>query len=337
MPHERRRSVDSSSSSSSSSDDEREHSKQAGKHQYRDGPPSAAGNARTGAVPHNDNRAAQFGSQPPPYSTAIMSGPGFPSGPLHPYGFENRDFPSMPNAEGDAQFRDQGSFAPPSGPPPSFPSHSPGFPEAQGDAPPFPAHPPGFPDAPHENIHERGFAPPSFPDAQHGGGPTPPGAHARGAPPPSGFRLPLTGGAPFPGAEQTGPPVAYDMDGRSPIFLGSAILPNSVHPCKIAPALSPHCRVPYGGTETEHHDRYDLLPFDPLAMEWVPTSQGRVPPGRRPVEGGYEDHGGKLYHALAQVSGVEVPGKTGEHLGACNVAFGGREVAIKDYKILCWK
>ncbi|KAI0260534.1 hypothetical protein BC834DRAFT_900301 [Gloeopeniophorella convolvens] len=73
-------------------------------------------------------------------------------------------------------------------------------------------------------------------------------------------------------------------------------------------------------------------------MEWVRTARGRVPPGRRPVEGGYESSGARLYHALAVVDGVRVPGKTGEHLGGCNVAFGGREHVVRDdYEILCWR
>jgi len=72
-------------------------------------------------------------------------------------------------------------------------------------------------------------------------------------------------------------------------------------------------------------------------MEWVPTSHGRIPQGRRPVEGGYEDHGGKLYHALANYQGIRVPGKTGEHLNGCNVPFGGAELVVEEYQILCWK
>jgi len=51
-------------------------------------------------------------------------------------------------------------------------------------------------------------------------------------------------------------------------------------------------------------------------MEWVRTSGGRIPSGRRPVEGGYEESGEKLYHAVGLVKGVKVPGKTGEHLYA---------------------
>ena len=132
--------------------------------------------------------------------------------------------------------------------------------------------------------------------------------------PPSGFRLPLTTDQPIPQPDSTGRPCAFDADGRSPIFFGSALLATSVHPCKIAPALTTPCRVAYGGKEFEHHGRYDLLPFNSSTMELVPTSHGRIPPGRRPIDGGYEENGEKLYHALARIDGILVPGKTGTHL-----------------------
>lgn len=74
------------------------------------------------------------------------------------------------------------------------------------------------------------------------------------------------------------------------------------------------CRVPYAGEERQHHGRYDLLPFIASAMEWVPTSGGRVPIGRHPIEGGYEEDGSQLYHAAAVIDRVIVPGKTGAHL-----------------------
>ena len=211
-----------------------------------------------------------------------MSGPGFPSGPMYPYGADSQNI-SMP---------EHPTFQPPSGPPPGYPSQSPGFPS--------PAH--------EGEQHDRALNPPSMPQS--------PSSHLGGgaAPPPSGVRVPLTTGTPFPGRAQTGVPVGLALDGRSEIFVGSALLDRSVHPCKIVPALDPPCRVPYAGTEFEHRGRFDLLPFDPNTMEWVPTGHGRLPQGRRLVEGGYEEHGGKLYHALAQISGVNVPGKTGEHL-----------------------
>ncbi|KAJ3727919.1 hypothetical protein FB446DRAFT_722668 [Lentinula raphanica] len=153
--------------------------------------------------------------------------------------------------------------------------------------------------------------------------------------PSSGFRVPLNENSAFPAQHS---PFSYDADGVSPIFIGSAIFPNSVHPCKIVPALDPKCMVPYGGREHHHRGRYDLLPFDPNTMELVRTSHGHIPSGRRPVEGGYEEDGTKLYHGIATVSGVRVPGKTAPHLGGCNVSFaGGEHIIHQDYEILCWR
>ena len=132
-------------------------------------------------------------------------------------------------------------------------------------------------------------------------------------PPPSGFRIPLATNTQFPPSNQVGSPPCTDADGKTPVFVGSAIFEDSVHPCKIVPSLRPPCRVAYGGTEREHHGRYDLLPISP-EMEWVPTREGKIPQGRRPVEGGYESNGVKLFHALGSMDGVNVPGKTGQHL-----------------------
>ncbi|KAL1730018.1 hypothetical protein EV714DRAFT_284543 [Schizophyllum commune] len=171
---------------------------------------------------------------------------------------------------------------------------------------------------------------------------------------------------------ELGTPVCYDLDG-SPVYIGSALSKDSVQPCKImaqmqtlhVPAPSPnipgplahapippptdqillidililrYASVPYGGTELLHTGRYELLPFLPMQMEWVKTSNGRVPERRQAVDGGYEPSGHKLYHAMGTVSGVRVPGKTGEHLGRANFPLLGKEQSLReDYEILCWR
>ena len=143
----------------------------------------------------------------------------------------------------------------------------------------------------------------------------PPPPYTTSARPPSGYRIALSSSTAFPDPSYTKAPPCYDTGGIDfPIFLGSAIFDRSVHPCKISPSLNPHCRVPYGGSEVAHDGRYDLLPFDPETMEWVPTSLGRIPAHRHPVQGGYEENGARLYHAMATVQDARVPGKTGEHL-----------------------
>ncbi|KAF8149997.1 hypothetical protein B0H34DRAFT_802121 [Crassisporium funariophilum] len=164
------------------------------------------------------------------------------------------------------------------------------------------------------------------------------GAPPQQAPPPSGFRVPLTTTAPFPDPQQVGQAPFYDADGVSPVFIGSALFEKSVHPCKIGPHLQPFASVPYAGAEYGHNGRFDLLPFRPDQMEFVHTSYGRIPPGRTPIEGGYEENGAKLYHAVGLVNGIRIPGKTGEHLGGANVPFGGAEYTLQDnYEILCWR
>lgn len=139
-----------------------------------------------------------------------------------------------------------------------------------------------------------------------------------------GRRILLERDSPLPplAAGNFGTAPALDLNG-SPVFFGSTIHSNSVHPGKIAPHLAENillygCRgiahVVYGTEEIIHTGRFDVLPFDPQSMELVRTQEGHLPPGRRPVQGGYEENGALLYHALAEVDGVKVPGKCGEHL-----------------------
>ena len=143
--------------------------------------------------------------------------------------------------------------------------------------------------------------------------------------PPSGYRIPLgmpsttssttTPSFSFPGIGRTREAPFTDADGKSPVFIGSALMQDSVHPCKIVPNMQNEaCRVAYGGGEVAHEGRYDLLPFVPALMEFVPAANGHVPHGRKPVKGGFEQNGVELYHAVAVIDGVKVPGKTGIHL-----------------------
>ncbi|KAG2074228.1 hypothetical protein BDR04DRAFT_1151315 [Suillus decipiens] len=130
---------------------------------------------------------------------------------------------------------------------------------------------------------------------------------------PSGIRIPLQLNSAFPDLIHTKAPPCYDADGVSPVFIGSAIFQQSV----------------------EHKGQYNLLQFDPETMEWIRTSLGRIPHNRDPVTGGYEENGRNLYHAMGRVDNAWIPGKTGEHLGGCHVAFDGEERVIEnDYKIL---
>ena len=133
----------------------------------------------------------------------------------------------------------------------------------------------------------------------------------------SGYRIDVSASSEFlsDASNRVGKPPCLDADGTSPVYLGSATLTDhSVHPCKIVPHIPYPCRVPYDGEELWHCGPYNFLAFDPETMEWVTTSRGRIPDGREPVQGGIEDNGEPLYHAIGVVHGVRVPGKTGVHL-----------------------
>ncbi|KAK3379678.1 hypothetical protein B0T24DRAFT_612623 [Lasiosphaeria ovina] len=130
-----------------------------------------------------------------------------------------------------------------------------------------------------------------------------------------------------------------------PVYMASAVGfgKGGVHPCKVSPLLEATlCRVPWGGDEIPHFGEYDLLPFVPELMEFVDAAAsegeaaGTPPPGRQPVVGGYEN-GRWLYHAIAQVDGVWVPGKAGPQFPGAMVAYADRENMVSPCKILCWK
>ncbi|KAI1791654.1 hypothetical protein LXA43DRAFT_1061173 [Ganoderma leucocontextum] len=197
--------------------------------------------------------------------------------------------------------------------------HAPQMPQPQLIPHPYPAPDPASP-----QPTSRSQPPP--PSQSHA--PTPP--RTRDV---SSLRISLATGSSFPWLRAGFAPTS-DQD-RSPVFLGVAAFRNGMHPCKIRPNSSPMALVSYGGKEYLHAGTAYVLPFDRTTMEWVPASDGRVPRGRTPVEGGYELVGRQpLYHALALVQGVKVPGKTGAHINGANVPFGNLEHQVRNYEIL---
>ncbi|BGP20797.1 hypothetical protein JCM10213_008934 [Rhodosporidiobolus nylandii] len=160
-----------------------------------------------------------------------------------------------------------------------------------------------------------------------------PPAYAPSAPP-AGLRIPCSTHSAPPSLDLSGPPAFTDKDG-SPVWVASAIVgTTAVHPCKVARGIPMYG---YGGGERHHTGRYDILPIT-HEMEWVDASYGQIPKGRRPVEGGFEEDGKHLFHALATIDGVQVPGKAGEHLHGANFGYGNQEHQFEaGYKVLCWR
>jgi len=122
-------------------------------------------------------------------------------------------------------------------------------------------------------------------------------------------------------------------------FVGSATRETSdgrrsVHPCLVDRWQDPCCLVPYEDGVLEHRGRYTILRITD-DMEWVSASNGILPGGWVPVEGGYDERGRRLYHA-ADV-GLQFSGSTAPHLrGAHFVFWNSMPRFYKEYKILCW-
>ncbi|PBK87741.1 hypothetical protein ARMGADRAFT_453541 [Armillaria gallica] len=73
------------------------------------------------------------------------------------------------------------------------------------------------------------------------------------------------------------------------------------------------CLVPYNDCKIAYMRCYNLLPFNPHTMEFVHMSYGSIPGGSRPVEGGYEEDMTPLYHGIAVVDGIRLPGMFHHH------------------------
>jgi hypothetical protein len=87
-----------------------------------------------------------------------------------------------------------------------------------------------------------------------------------------------------------------------------------------------------------HLEAYEVLVGNMNRLRWVPTS-GKLNAhglGYRPVEGGHENDGSALFIARAEHKGVRHPGKASEKLDGAYIPYGGKEVNVKNYEVLCY-
>jgi hypothetical protein len=100
-----------------------------------------------------------------------------------------------------------------------------------------------------------------------------------------------------------------------------------VHPGKL---VGQACNIGYWGREISLPDYEMLISAAPSSLQWVPTSNGAVPPGA--VVGGHEP-GRDLYVCRAEYQGGVHPGKLVEG-HACCIGWGGEEKYFGDYEVL---
>ncbi|KAH8813407.1 hypothetical protein DL96DRAFT_1716315 [Flagelloscypha sp. PMI_526] len=152
---------------------------------------------------------------------------------------------------------------------------------------------------------------------------------------PGTTRIRMNWDSSFADASKFGQPPTFDRNGK-PLYFASLIHESQVIPGKAGDHLHRKVGAPLRGKELTG-PQFDILPFDPTTMELVPSSNGIIPGGRRPIEGGYEANG-TTYHALVHVDGVYLPGKFHEHSHGAHASSNGKEhYRLENYKLLVWK
>jgi len=85
-----------------------------------------------------------------------------------------------------------------------------------------------------------------------------------------------------------------------------------------------------------HVEEYEILLGNMHGLRWVPSS-GKFHPDRvNPVDGGRENDGTPLYIARAYYKDAVHPGKTSPNLNGAYIPWGGKEVEVKEYEVLCY-
>ncbi|KAI8825758.1 uncharacterized protein EV422DRAFT_600244 [Fimicolochytrium jonesii] len=121
----------------------------------------------------------------------------------------------------------------------------------------------------------------------------------------------------------------------TPLYIARAFHENSVQIGKASADLRDGAHIPYGGKEIAVFN-YEILLGLENAVKWVDGEGPLKNKGEKLVEGGREADGKPLYIAQAHIKGSVQPGKVGEHLSKCCVAYGNDEKEEKHYRYLCY-
>ena len=101
------------------------------------------------------------------------------------------------------------------------------------------------------------------------------------------------------------------------------------HPGKVRPAFNA-ANIPYGGREIAAKC-YEVW-VGPA--RWVKAANGRIPSGA--IAAGREAGGEPLYVARGIIKGGLHIGKVRPGFGAANIPYGGKELKVRVYEVLCY-
>jgi hypothetical protein len=123
---------------------------------------------------------------------------------------------------------------------------------------------------------------------------------------------------------------------NNPIYIARAYYEDSLQIGKASPVFKEGSAIGYAGRVIELN-KFEILIGDPQAIRWVSYSYQldleRL--GATPVQGGKEANGTPIYIARVKYNDGVHTAKVGEHLPGAHLAFGGSEVIVDDYEVLC--
>lgn len=122
--------------------------------------------------------------------------------------------------------------------------------------------------------------------------------------------------------------VGHDVDG-SQIYLGRAQYQNELLPAKVIPSRSA-AFISYGGQEIAVHNVEILCMGQHV---WRAGRGGEIPMGAFHV--GTAGNGEWLFVGRAHYQGSLTPGKVHPTHNCMYIPFGGREVSVNEYEVLC--
>lgn len=125
----------------------------------------------------------------------------------------------------------------------------------------------------------------------------------------------------------------YDVNGET-LYVGRALLSGDILPGKIVPSHHT-CYVPWGGKEHAVRDYQVLTLTGDIQLDWIHASNGHYPSGA--IEGGMTGNGEKLFIGRAHHHGSHCIGKVHPNHHTLYIPFGGNEVSVKNYEVLCVK
>ena len=118
-----------------------------------------------------------------------------------------------------------------------------------------------------------------------------------------------------------------EADG-TPLYLARAYYNGGLQPGKVRPEFG-SANIPYGWAEVK------VNPYEVYCGggTWVSASGGAVPAGA--IACGYESNGESLYAARSWYAGGLQLGKVRPTFKGAKIAYGGSEISVDNYEVLC--